>query len=95
MLTCKNLSFSYSAEEEAVFENISLSVKRGEVVLLMGPSGCGKSTLAYCLSGLYPQYSGTMQGEILFEGESLSSLGLPCVRKRYLFYFRIRTINSV
>lgn len=81
MLTCKNLSFSYSAEEEAVFENISLSVKRGEVVLLMGPSGCGKSTLAYCLSGLYPQYSGTMQGEILFEGESLSSFG-PAMRSK-------------
>ena len=81
MLTCKNLSFSYAAEEDAVFEHISLSVKRGEVVLLMGPSGCGKSTLAYCLSGLYPQYSGTMQGEILFEGESLSSFG-PALRSK-------------
>ena len=81
MLTCKNLSFSYNTEEDAVFQNVSLSVKEGEVVLLMGPSGCGKSTLAYCLSGLYPQYSGTMQGEILFEGESLSSFG-PAMRSK-------------
>ena len=55
ILTCKDLSFSYGMEEEKVFQQLSLSVKRGEVVLLMGPSGCGKSTLAYCLSGLYPQ----------------------------------------
>lgn len=81
MLTCKNLSFSYNTEEDVVFQNVSLSVKEGEVVLLMGPSGCGKSTLAYCLSGLYPQYSGTMQGEILFEGESLSSFG-PAMRSK-------------
>ena len=40
MLTCKNLSFSYNTEEDAVFQNVSLSVKEGEVVLLMGPSGC-------------------------------------------------------
>ena len=81
LLTCKNLCFSYSTEEDAVFQDISLSVKRGEVVLLMGPSGCGKSTLAYCLSGLYPQYSGVMNGEILFEGESLSSFG-PAMRAK-------------
>lgn len=41
----------------------------------MGPSGCGKSTLAYCLAGLYPEYAGELEGEILLEGEDLSSYG--------------------
>ena len=88
LLTCKDLSFSYSTEEEKVFQHLSLTVKRGEVVLLMGPSGCGKSTLAYCLSGLYPQYSGEMSGEILLEGESLSSFGAAGRSKRLSILFQ-------
>lgn len=43
--------------------------------MLMGPSGCGKSTLAYCLAGLYPEYAGELEGEILLEGEDLSAYG--------------------
>lgn len=75
MLSCENLSFHYGMEKEPVFSKLSLTVRKGEAVLLMGPSGCGKSTLAYCLAGLYPEYAGELEGEILLEGEPLSSYG--------------------
>lgn len=74
-LSCENLSFSYGKGQEPVFSGLSLTVGRGEAVLLMGPSGCGKSTLAYCLAGLYPEYAGELEGEIFLEGEALSSYG--------------------
>jgi len=35
-----------------ILKDISLSVKEGEVVVIVGPSGCGKSTLLRCLNGL-------------------------------------------
>ena len=35
-----------------VLKDISLSVKKGEVVVIIGPSGCGKSTFLRCLNGL-------------------------------------------
>jgi len=79
MLSCEHLSFRYGAKEEPVFSDLSLTVKKGETVLLMGASGCGKSTLAYCLSGLYPEYAGELTGEIYLEGKPLSEYG-PAAR---------------
>lgn len=46
--------------ENEVIKDISLSVKKGEVVALIGPSGCGKSTFLRCLNGLEPIQGGTV-----------------------------------
>lgn len=80
-LHCENLRYRYQPNEDPVFENISLTVKKGETVLLMGPSGCGKSTLAYCLAGLYPEYAGSLEGSIEVFGENLQAMN-PAQRAR-------------
>ena len=38
--------------DNTVLDDINLSVKKGEVVVIIGPSGCGKSTFLRCLNGL-------------------------------------------
>lgn len=81
VLSCKGLTFRYRSEDAPVFSNLSLTVSRGEAALLMGPSGCGKSTLAYCLAGLYPEYGGELEGEILLKGKPLSQFG-PAARSQ-------------
>jgi polar amino acid transport system ATP-binding protein len=43
-----------------VLEDISLTVARGEVVVICGPSGSGKSTLIRCVNGLEPFESGRL-----------------------------------
>ncbi|ADB33040.1 ABC transporter related protein [Kribbella flavida DSM 17836] len=53
-----------------VLRGVSLRVEPGELVSIVGPSGSGKSTLLYCLSGLQPATSGTVQ----LLGQPLSTL---------------------
>ena len=55
-------------EGVTVFENLSLNVEKGEVVVIVGPSGCGKSTLLRCINAL----EDIQEGEIVFEGERVS-----------------------
>jgi putative multiple sugar transport system ATP-binding protein len=48
-------------------DNVTFSVKRGEIHALVGENGAGKSTLMNVLSGVYPY--GSYEGEIFFEGK--------------------------
>ncbi|MDC7293504.1 amino acid ABC transporter ATP-binding protein [Butyrivibrio sp. DSM 10294] len=50
MVRVKHLHKEYG--RNVVLKSIDLSVKRGEVVVVIGPSGCGKSTFLRCLNGL-------------------------------------------
>ncbi|QNK86714.1 xylose ABC transporter ATP-binding protein [Sporosarcina sp. resist] len=50
-------------------DNVTFSVRKGEIHALCGENGAGKSTLMKILSGVYPQ--GTYDGEILINGENV------------------------
>ena len=47
----------------SVLEDLSLTVEKGEFVVLVGPSGCGKSTLLNVLSGALTPSSGSVTAE--------------------------------
>jgi len=60
-----------------VLKDINLSIKRGEVVVVIGPSGSGKSTLCRAINRLEPIDSGsiTLDGQPLpSEGKALAKL---------------------
>jgi ABC-type polar amino acid transport system ATPase subunit len=54
-----------------VLRNVSLTVRPGEVVVVIGPSGSGKSTLLRCLIGLETPESGEVHidGQLFFRRE--------------------------
>jgi ABC-type polar amino acid transport system ATPase subunit len=58
---------SKSYGERHVLVDISMSVARGEVVVIIGPSGSGKSTILRLVAGLDPKF----EGDIRIEGQSL------------------------
>lgn len=63
--------FSKNFGNNPVLNNIDLSVREGEVVVILGPSGCGKSTLLRCLNGLELGHAGTYR----FAGRQLPGNG--------------------
>lgn len=79
MLEVKSLSFSYGNGK--VLENVSFSLKRGEVICILGPNGSGKSTLIKCISGILKPDSGSVH--IL--GKDTVSLGAVDIAK-YIGY---------
>ena len=54
-------------ENNVIFEDLSFSVKEGEVVVIIGSSGCGKSTLLRIINGLEP----VQGGSILLDGQEV------------------------
>ena len=76
ILQVKNISKRYG--DLPVFENISLTVKKGEVVVIVGPSGCGKSTFLRCLNALEE----IQEGEIILDGNPVRMEGSDLVKLR-------------
>jgi polar amino acid transport system ATP-binding protein len=66
ILKVNNISKRF--DDITVFENLNLTVQKGEVVVIVGPSGCGKSTFLRCLNAL----ENIQEGEILLDGESIN-----------------------
>lgn len=54
-----------------VLDGVSLSIDKGEAIVIAGPSGSGKSTMLRCINGLETVDS----GDITFEGRSIPSAG--------------------
>ena len=65
----QNVTAQYG--KKVIFSNLSLEVKKGEIMCLVGPSGCGKTTLVRCLLGLTKPESGriTIGDRVLFDSE--------------------------
>ena len=76
-LQIKNLSFRFVGRKK-LFDNISMEINRGEIVTLLGEVGSGKSTLIQLLQKFYSPES----GEILFNGESISTYSTTHWRKQ-------------
>lgn len=56
--------------EKVILEDVSFSLPKGEVLVVMGLSGCGKSTLLGILMGLLTPDSGI----VLFKGDDLTKM---------------------
>ena len=69
LLTIEHLTKQYG--ENVILDDVSLTVHKGEVIVVIGSSGCGKSTLLRCTNAL----ESIQGGEICLRGEKIEQEG--------------------
>jgi ATP-binding cassette subfamily C protein len=71
-----HVSFRYSEDGPWVLDDLSVTIRPGEMVAFVGGSGCGKSTLMRLLLG----FETPQKGSVYYDGQDLASLDLREVR---------------
>jgi len=72
-----HLSFRYAEQPGFALRDVSLVVRRSQMVVVMGATGAGKTTLAKCLNRTVPAFqSGELSGEIAILGRPLHNEGV-------------------
>lgn len=73
-IAIQNLNFTYEGKTQPALKNLSLTIKRGEILGVTGRTGAGKSTLVQLLSAMY--YSSQDAANVLIDGIPLQDINL-------------------
>lgn len=71
MIVFSGVSLIYPTSTKTIFEDLTFTVREGELVLVMGSTGSGKSSLLRLVNGLVPHHTGgILSGDISVNGIS-------------------------
>jgi subfamily B ATP-binding cassette protein MsbA len=79
----KNIDFSYDEDSPKIIDNLSLEIKKGEIVAFVGETGSGKSTI----SNLFARFYDPTKGQILLDGIDLREIEIKSLREAFLSVF--------
>jgi ATP-binding cassette subfamily B protein len=78
------VTFYYPGAPEPALDNVSLKIRKGEVIALVGENGAGKTTLVKLLAGLYAP----THGRILLDGHALEEYPQELLYQQFSFVFQ-------
>ncbi len=86
-MSVEELTVAYGGKPAV--KDVSLPIRRGEVLALIGPSGCGKTTLLRTLNRLTELTPGaTRVGRLTLDGQDIDSLDVTNLRRRVTMVFQ-------
>lgn len=77
-IVLENVTKTYPNQPEPAVENFSMSIRPGELIMLVGPSGCGKTTTMKMINRIIEPTSGSIK----IDGEDVLSLDQNQLRRR-------------
>lgn len=83
-IVADGLSFTYPSRKQESLVDVSLELRRGEVIALVGENGSGKTTLAKLLAGLYTP----KEGIVSWDGIDIAGLDPVSVRSHVSVIFQ-------
>jgi ABC-type lipoprotein export system ATPase subunit len=86
IIVVEDLVKTYNRNIAPIIDGINLSVRRGEIIVLMGRSGCGKTTLLNLLAGLDRPDS----GKVVIDGTDMTTMS-----ENELAKFRLLNVGFV
>jgi ABC-type sugar transport system ATPase subunit len=77
-------------------EDISLTIRPGEILGVLGPSGCGKSTLLRVVAGLeQPTHGEVYYNDILLQDIPIAERGIGMVFQSYALYPHLPSVDNI
>lgn len=89
MLEVKNLCKKFN--EQLILQNITFTLKDGEIMTVVGPSGAGKTTLLRIIAGLETKDS----GEILIDGQQYDPGKVGVVFQDYNLFPNLSVLENI
>ncbi|MCK4470255.1 MAG: ABC transporter ATP-binding protein, partial [Anaerolineae bacterium] len=84
LVTFENVSFAYEEDGPTVIHDVSLTIRRGDVIALLGPNGAGKTTLVKHAIGLLKP----RQGNVLVEGHDTRKMSVAQIAHTLGYVFQ-------
>ena len=83
-LSLKSIYFTYPNTTKEILTDISVTLKKGEIIAIVGENGSGKTTLVKLINRLYKQN----KGEILFNNIPSEKFDLVALRQKITVIFQ-------
>ncbi len=78
-ITFDRVTFSYPKADRPAVRDVSLTVRKNEIIAMVGPNGSGKTTLL----SLLPRFYNPTSGRILIDGVDIQDISIRSLRKHF------------